>query len=482
MIIALMGNDGSGKTTIAKELVKIFRGLGFKVIYKHEYDYTLLKFIFKIIGNRRVEKERKKMILYKEKSWKYYFWPILVWFDVHCYLIYSKIFERNSIIILDRYLFDHYLSFKYLGYLTKFSEWLFIKFSLKPDVYFILWVDPKIAYLRKRKTHKYSMNFYEEQTKRYIKLSNDLGIKAINTNKTVLATINEVLSCMPKDKIFSFIRKGAQNRVLLYFTRKYNFFSVFPYINQILEEKKQKTEKTLSFIKNFFGKNGFVYCIIKTLYSKGWMGNDIDVIVSKKDLKKIIMKLKELNLYDISIKNKFTEKGKFDIKIKNGLTIDLHSYIGWRNVEFLLFEDIMKKRFIYEKNGLYFANEKVNSVIIILTHIFEKGFVTLDEYEFLKNHFDELFMQKYFSNLYTFFREYISWFKKTLEKKRNYSFPLFVPISIIVKCYLKLLFKSRKINSDLFWKLKSFIRDISLMIIWRFRYTIKNKLPFEVIS
>ena len=184
MIIALIGNDGSGKTTIAKELLRIFRALGFEVIYKHEYQYSVLKLFFSIIGTEKIEYERKKMIVEKCKSWKYYFWPFLVWIDVCLSCIYFKLFKKKSIVIMDRYLFDHFLSFKYLGYLTKFSEWLFLH-SIKPDALVFVWVEPQIAFLRKKNTHDYGLDFYVQQTNEYLTFSKRLGIKSINTNKSL---------------------------------------------------------------------------------------------------------------------------------------------------------------------------------------------------------------------------------------------------------------------------------------------------------
>ncbi|MEM2930413.1 MAG: hypothetical protein QW797_06095 [Thermoproteota archaeon] len=474
-----MGNDGSGKTTVAKELAKIFRDLGYEVIYKHEYEYAVLKFLFKVVGMEKIDQERKKMLVKREKSWKYYLWPVLVWFDIHCSLLYFKLFKRRTIVILDRYLYDHYLSFKYLGYLTRFSEGLFIKCSLKPEIGFILWVEPQIAYLRKKSTHNYHMSFYAKQTEKYIELSKSIGIKAVNTNKTIVETINEILRMVPRDKLFLFLIKGMQNRVLFSVIEKYKLYSVYPYVAQIFEERRRKMEHTLAFVKDILGKNGVHHCIIKTLHTEGWIGNDVDILVSKSDFNRIIARLKESNVFHIS---KFMEKGKADINISNGLAIDLHSYVGWRNVSFISAEDIiLNKNFMFKKeNGLYFANEKINSIIIII-HTFEKGFISLDEYNFLRSFFDEAFMQSNFSHLYTLLYDYILWIKKTLTEKQNNSYPVFIPISIIIKCYLKLL-HSWNMQDNIFWKLKGFIRDISLMIFWKVRYKVKNKLPFEIIE
>jgi len=482
MIITLMGNDGSGKTTIAKELMKIFRELGSEVIYKHEYQYTILKFLFRVIGLEKIESERKKMLVERKKSWKYFVWPLLVWFDVFCSLVYFRFFKRKSIVILDRYLYDHYESFKYLGCLTKLSEWLFEKCSPKPDIGFVLWVEPRIAYSRKKSTHDYDISFYVEQTKRYIELSRNLGIKAVDTNKSIRETIDEILKEVPEDKLTLFIKKGIQNRVLFYFIERYGITYIYQQMIQILEKRKKKLERTFAFIKDFFEKIGIKkYCIIKTLYYKGWIGNDIDILVSTSDFSKIVARFKELNIPNIALDQKFMVKGKTDINVPDGFPIDLHSYIGWRNVVFIPAEDILNQNFsIKKENGLYFANEKINIIIFILTHVFEKGFITLNEDKFLKTNFDESFMKTNFPYLYTLLSDYILWIKKTLREKRGHSYPLFVPISIIIKCYFKLLFHSKGKHGNVFWGLKAFVRDISFIIFWRIRYVIKNKLPFEV--
>jgi thymidylate kinase len=482
MIIAFMGNDGGGKTTIAKEFVKIFRDLGFEVIYKHEYEYTILKLLFRAVGMEKIRSERKKMIVEREKSWKYYLWPFLVWFDIHCSLVFFKLFKRKAIVILDRYLYDHYLSFKYLGYLTGLSELLYTKFSLKPDIAFVLWIEPRIAYLRKKSTHNYDITFYVEQTKRYIELSKMLRLNAVNTNKSVLDTVNEIFMRLPEDKLTYFLRKGMQNRVLFSVIKKYGLNSAWMKFNQALDETEKKLKKTFTVVKDLFERSGVEkYCVVKTLTSEGWMGNDVDILVSKSDFGKIIVKLKELNTSKIVLIQKFAEKGKVDIHVQDGFTIDLHSYIGWRNVVFIPSEDVINKNLLVKKrNDIYFAGEKINSIIISLTHVFEKGFVTLDEYNYLRNHFDETFMQTNFPHLRILLSDYISWITKTLREKRNRSYPLFIPMPIIIKCYLELLFYSKNGHSNVFWKLKAFVRDISFMIFWRIRYVLKSKLPFEV--
>jgi len=192
MIIALMGNDGSGKTTIAKELVKIFRSLGFEVVCKHEYEYAILKYLFRIVGLDKIESERRSMIIERRKSWKYCLWPFLVWLDIFLQYLYFKIFKRKAIVVLDRYPYDHYMSFEYLGYTLPLTKWLYLHFP-KPDVGIILWVEPQIAYERKKDSHDYSLEYYEKQTRSYLKLARRLDIPAVNTSKELTQTLIEII-------------------------------------------------------------------------------------------------------------------------------------------------------------------------------------------------------------------------------------------------------------------------------------------------
>jgi len=306
-------------------------------------------------------------------------------------------------------------------------------------------------------------------------------MKSINTNKSVRETVNEIFKAMPKDKLALIFKKGMQNKILFSVIEKHRITSIYPLIIGTWQERKKKLERTLMFVKDFFEKNGIKYCIIKTFCSERWIGNDVDILVSNKEFSRIVAILKEGDTHNVVVKQRTMDKGKVDVKLPNCLAIDLHSYIGWRNVVFIPTEHAFNKDWLIKKEaGLCFANEKFDSIIIILTHIFEKGFITLDEYEFLMKHFDESFMRTNFPYLYVILGSYISWIRRTLMEEQNRSYPLFVPLHVILKCYLKLLFYSKYKQGNVLWKFKAFIRDISFMIFWRTRYTLRNKLPFEV--
>jgi thymidylate kinase len=485
MIIAFMGNDGSGKTTIAKELTNVFKEWGLKVIYKHEYEYSVLKFLFKIIGMDKINQERKKMIIERKKSWKYYVWPFLVWFDVSLQYLYLKIFRRNAIVILDRYPYDHYLSFDYLGYLTPLSRWLYLHFP-KPDIGIILWVEPEVAYERKKSTHNYSLSFYERQTKNYLSLARKFQIPSFNTNKDKEQTVNEVVSFILQTKP-GILYKLIQNKIIFFVLKKHKLKSgIFKRLWDEHKRRKEMFRRSLKAFKTLCSEMGIQnYALIKTSDDFEWVGNDIDVLVSPSAFK-ILQNISETirRVFVEEIKHDRWDAGKMDIFIKDGLKLDIHSYIGWRNVVFLNYSQILREEFIQKKTifdvECVTVKKEIDSIIII-THIFEKGFITLDEYEFLKKHFDESFMQANFPHLCILLSDYVSWITKILREKRNYSYPLFIPISIMIRSYSKLFFYLKNGHSDAFWKIKAFVRDISLITFWRIRYVLKDKLPFEVL-
>jgi GT2 family glycosyltransferase/thymidylate kinase len=245
MIIAFMGNDGSGKTTISKEITKIFRGLGLRVFYKHEYEYFILKFLFKIVGMEKIGQERKKMIVKRERSWKYYIWPFMVWFDgFFQYLCFKLFIGRKAIVVLDRYLYDHYMSFDYLGYLTPLSRWMYLHFP-KPDVGIILWVDPYVAYERKKDTHDYPVEYYERQTESYLKLARQLDIPTINTDKEIGQTLGEIIRYI----IYFLYEKGELAQLSKLSTLQLNPSSKIKKISVIIPTYK-RNDKLLELLRS----------------------------------------------------------------------------------------------------------------------------------------------------------------------------------------------------------------------------------------
>lgn len=484
MIIAFMGNDGSGKTTISRQIEKFFTDLGFETIYKHEYEYAILRFLFKLAGQKRIEKSRDEMLVQKKRSVSYTLWPVLVWFDLLVQYLYFRLFKRRSVILLDRYPYDQYLSFKYLGTLTKFTEWLYLHFP-KPDMHLILAVSPEIAFERKKNTHSYSIHFYKDQTEEYLKLARILGIPVINTDDTLQRTIINVIEKFLQGSWVSskMLNKANQNRVVFHIFREYGLTNRDDRIQQALwkeyEYRLELFSRSLHCLQRIIYEAGIsTYVLVKTIDDFHFIGNDIDVLVSPSDFRKLLSVLPpNSGKYDISeIKyDKRKDVGKMDVFPERGMKIDIHSYIGWGNMIFFEFKDLVR----YIEDSKLFnidckvLNSQINS-IVIATHAFEKGYLSLDEFLFLKKHFDRQYLHMRLPRTSQSLDEF---FIKLEYVLRNYQgeYPLFFPLHTFARCYLKLLRSNGGIR-----KLHLFIRDLSMVAFWKFRYKVKGKLPFEV--
>jgi hypothetical protein len=291
MIIAFIGNDGSGKTTIAWQIHKFFTDLGFETIYKHEHEYVILRFLLKLLRrekrelkqlksqgnigrekledianslgidytnknddelkaaielefNKSIEKSQNKIRYQKKRSVSYTLWPILVWFDILMQLVYYRIFKRRSVILPYKYPYEQYPSFKYVGILAKFFEWLYLH-SPKLEIFF---------------EFQDLVRFFEGA-----KLFNIEACKVLNSqsNSFVIATHLFEIGYLTLDE-FLFLKRN--------FDSEYLYMS-FPHKPQSLDEFFIKLE---FMVKNqpaqypiFFFLVTFARCCLKLFHSHG---------------------------------------------------------------------------------------------------------------------------------------------------------------------------------------------------------------------
>jgi thymidylate kinase len=485
MIITFMGNDGSGKTTLARASSDFFKELGFETICKHEYEYVLLKYLFRLIGKKKTQDLRNEMISETDKkSVIFRVWPMLVWIDLLFQYFYFKIVKRKSVVVLDRYPYDHYMSFKHLGNLTNFTERLYLHFP-RPDFGIILVVEPELAYERKKATHNYPLVFYRKQTQQYLNLAKTLKLPAISTKEEITETLKQIITIFLRDKKGrqNIFKQGSQNRVIYNVLKKFGL-SATEELQSLLKDYARRQERAIMSIhtlKKILKNSGVEsYGLIKTIDDFEFVGNDIDVLLAPADFEKlhsyILKHSLEYRIQKINYEKK-KDKGKMDLFLEDGLKLDIHSYIGWRNIIFFSFNQM--RDFIF--NSTIFGTEckslsdEANSVVII-SHILEKGFVTLDEYLFLRVFPGRELLRSRFPDFTNHVLQYIKWLDTLLADSPK-KFPVFIPPKIILRSYLGLVNKNQ---DDKYWKLKSVLRDLPIIILWRLRYRIKKKLPFEI--
>lgn len=187
MIIAFMGNDGSGKTTVIKLLEKKLIEDGRKVIYVPGYDHLFLdrfkRWYQKLTGANLDRLHRLYDNTNKSKTnMLFYLWPYFVFIDCLCLWIRYRL-QFWKVVLFDRYFYDYVISFQHLGIKTWPEEFLFLHLP-RPKNSFIIDVSAPIAYQRKKDTHKGGLDYYKKQRTRYLWLAKRKNIPVINTDET----------------------------------------------------------------------------------------------------------------------------------------------------------------------------------------------------------------------------------------------------------------------------------------------------------
>jgi thymidylate kinase len=428
MIIAFMGNDGSGKTTLAKEFVGRLRVLGMDVHYRAEFNYFLLGFLFRLLGEGKINKSRRLFLTKESKVQKpVYFkiWPYLVWLDLLLELLWNRLFKHKSIIVMDRYAYDFLMSWEWLGYSDRLIRWVYLHFP-KPDIAFVCDAHPRICYSRKRKTHNYSLEFYEVQRRRYLDLAGRLKVKIIDTEKSVESSLKEVLEEFRKffinklsdeDKVlillsyphFSLklahrleinwdslnwkyiIDMATKNNVELLLCKNLlrYYVEVLPSqikkkLNEIVEICERKKKRMINIIKVIleeFSKSGIQFIVFKTFPPFEYVPTDIDILVKQSDFEnacEILDKISKAKRVEKAMLFGSQKGARFSIS--EDLMVDLHSKIVWGK-KAISSSDIFSKKISKEVDGIrIFVPSTVDELRMLIFHcIYEHEYITLSD-------------------------------------------------------------------------------------------------------
>ena len=178
LIIAFMGVDGSGKTTIIKKLIKRFKKKFKAVKYLHLRPYFFLTDKRTVIKKPHYKKENTSKILS--------FLKIILWLVIYRIFFFINSYKKNQLIIFDRYAHDLLIdpiryNFKLSKNLTKFILNLFPE----PDAWIILTAsDVKIEKRKKelprhelKKQKKFYLNFSRSKKNSFVVNTNvDISI------------------------------------------------------------------------------------------------------------------------------------------------------------------------------------------------------------------------------------------------------------------------------------------------------------------
>lgn len=200
--ICFIGIDGSGKTTLARELVKMMRerGIQYKYVYGMLKPFILKPFMsigrkFFLRGqnifNNYTEYSIAKREALKRKPFLTSIYRNILLVDYFLQIIFKikmpLMFGKN--IVCDRYVYDtviNYISTD-MSYSNSETEELIKKYSYiapKPDIVFLIDLPEKIAY--QRKSDIPSVNYLNEQRKTYLEIGKEYEMVMLNGSKSLI--------------------------------------------------------------------------------------------------------------------------------------------------------------------------------------------------------------------------------------------------------------------------------------------------------
>jgi thymidylate kinase len=184
IVLAVLGVDGSGKTTLSKKILKKISNNKIKTKYLHFRPYLFL------LDKRTVNKNP-----YKNDSINLKFFSLIkliIWFFTYKIFFLKKNLSKFKFIIIDRHIFDIALDTRrYNLNLTKKLISNILNFFPKPNLWLVL--DARVNLLLKRKKEirkteiiklkKIYLNF-AKKTKNAI---------VINTNKSIQSSLSLII-------------------------------------------------------------------------------------------------------------------------------------------------------------------------------------------------------------------------------------------------------------------------------------------------
>lgn len=208
--VCILGIDGSGKTSVALELLRLLQAENINCAYIH-HEFTLLNLLPKILKINLqncasyVSLSRNRLELNDDKN-KLNIVNMIVAcvfaLGVVLNSLLGIIFEERAhrdkkVIIYDRYFYDHLIPYYYL--IPHWLKILCLRIIPQPDLILYLEVDPQIAKERKKED---DLNFYILQQERISYFVNNYYLKkiyCIDANQQVNQVVDRIIKIITSE-------------------------------------------------------------------------------------------------------------------------------------------------------------------------------------------------------------------------------------------------------------------------------------------
>jgi thymidylate kinase len=197
MLIALTGNDGSGKTSLGERLEAELRKSHSRVRRLEEFNYFFLNLSRKVLGqNKTAETQASIEATDPHPTLATRLLPFIMLVDTSLQTWYFKLCKRSELIIKDRCVYDYLATWRELGVANSLVEFLY-RHAPKPDVTFYITVAPETSLARrtvqKDKNGAKSLEFYQKKRALYDVITPNFRIMPIDNNGDMAVTLKELV-------------------------------------------------------------------------------------------------------------------------------------------------------------------------------------------------------------------------------------------------------------------------------------------------
>lgn len=206
MIVAIIGADGSGKSTVAEDLTAALRKKNFSSVFIKDFEeYFIIKYFLLPFRNLRKNAVNKFYVEAKQKPGILvrYLWPLIVYFDQICLYLFLNLFRKNDIIVSDRYPYSMAVSWTYYGMGSVFTNTLFECFP-RPEICVVLDASPRT--LMKRKEYQkvgrgssYNIGFFQRHKELYDALASRKKLLKVDSEKGIKEVVNCLIDIVEKE-------------------------------------------------------------------------------------------------------------------------------------------------------------------------------------------------------------------------------------------------------------------------------------------
>lgn len=492
MIISFSGTDGSGKTTIINEVRDILSKTGIDTVYRHEYDYFLVRFLFRILGKEYVEGRKKRFVVpTARKDLLDRLWPYLVLIDTTLLILWLKLTRRKSVVLLDRFLYDQLVSFEGLGVAREKDtpvRNLFLG-GIKPHIRIVLLVDPHTAFKRKRSTHGYPLALYQQGNESYSRIAKELGEPIVRTDSQLSFSLKRVLDVLFDNRKFRRIVIGhwANNRTIFKVMEDHHLSDLnntqLKLVSKFYLRKVQLLKSTLNYIADLADEAKIDWLLYKTYMPFPYVPtHDIDILIRPSDRSKV-----ESALESRDVEYYGDEPGKLNFRKAGLYKISIHTAVGWEGINYVSTEFLWRNVRRITWHGLKVKIPGPGPEFMsYLAHVFfELSYFRLADVIYLKGLIREgIDWQRIISeserhgwkDVLVLMIDLIETISDGLEDGIKLPYP--VPYPTMVRLFIRMVFQQASAGGFPTYKAKEYFREILRYGLWRVGERIWGRPPF----